>query len=274
MLPLILTPVTNDCFTIGAMNLGTRIKQAIELAGTNPPDLARASGVPVASINALIRRDSRRSEFTEQLVAVLPADKVNLDWVRTGHGKPQPPVQLQLVKDAAGHQGKGTTEPFDKRVGDSPIRSWEHPTELPPGDWVFIPRLRVQTVGEGAELKVETVLAKAEVQAFLADWIRDDQLKPSGLAYSIATDASMATVIYEDDKYVVDTNQKDVIDGRTFAIHYGDSERVRKLFRLPGGGLRIETNNKDYPSLDLTAEQAKGVAVLGRVVHRAGSGGL
>lgn len=274
MLQRPLTSVTNDCFTIAAMNLGTRIKKAIELAGTNPPDLGRASGVPAASIHALIRRDSRRSEFTEQLVAALPADKVNLDWVRTGHGKPQPSVPLQLVKDSAGHHGNGNTEPFDNRVGDSPIRSWEHPNGLPPGDWVFIPRLQVKTVGEGAEMKVETVLAKAEVQAFLADWIRDDQLKPSGLAYSIADDASMATVIYQGDKYVVDTNQKDVLDGKTFAIYYGDGQRVRKLFRLPGGGLRIETNNKDYPSLDLTAEQAKAVSVLGRVVHRAGSGGL
>lgn len=279
MLSRTLTPVTNDCFTIGAMNLGSRIKTALEICGMTPPEVERASGgvVQAAALHQLFRRDSERSRLIEPILAVLPANKVNADWVRSGVGRPTPETKLTAVESGREHserQEGASPEQFDNSVEGSPLRSWEHPTELPPGNRVFIPRLRMQTVGEGAEQKVVTVLAKSEVQSFDADWIRDDQLKPIGLAYSIAADASMAPVIFKGDKFVVDTNQKDVIDGTTFVIHYGEGERARKLFRLPGGGLRIEANNKDYPSLDLSAEQAKAVIMVGRVVQRMGRGGL
>lgn len=285
MLPKTLTAVTNDCFTIGAMNLGSRIKIAINMAGMTPPQLARASGVEVATINALINRDSRRSEYTEKLVAALPGHKVNLDWVRSGQGDKHPTPDLHLVvgkEDSSAKASAGSAnhlnEPSDKGVGDSPIRAWEHPSELPPGNRVFIPKLGIVVSGEGVDQKVEAVLSKAEVKAFDADdWIRDDQITPSGLGWSRAADASMETVIFQGDSYVVDTTQTDVIDGKTYAIHFGGTStahRVRKLFRLPGGGLKVEANNKEYPTQELTPEACKFVTILGRVVHRAGSGGL
>lgn len=72
------------------MNLGERIKKAINLSKTNAPDVARASGVAIASINALMRRSSKRSEFTEQIIRELDPQKVNIDWVRTGNGISDP----------------------------------------------------------------------------------------------------------------------------------------------------------------------------------------
>ena len=67
------------------------------------PEVARAARVPVASINALMRRDSKRSEYTEAILSVLPKGQVNLDWVRTGFGSPDPtPLpDEQLIAETA-----------------------------------------------------------------------------------------------------------------------------------------------------------------------------
>ena len=122
---------------------------------------------------------------------------------------------------------------------------------------------------------MKSVLVTDEVQLFRSDWIRDDQLKPSGLAWSVVEDESMEPVIFKGEQYVVDTTQNGVIDGKTYSVYYDGIERARKCFRLPGGGLKLVANNSAaYPSIDLSPDQAKAVKIVGRVVHRAGNGGL
>jgi hypothetical protein len=127
--------------------------------------------------------------------------------------------------------------------------------------------------GDGTD-EMKTVLLQDDIQAFRAEWIREDQLKPGGLAWSKAPDSSMETVIYKGDSYVVDTSDTKVVDGKTYAIWYGGVQRARRLFALPGGGLRIAVNEAGVAPLDLNADQAKAVRIIGRVVHRAGRGGL
>jgi hypothetical protein len=280
------------------MNLGGRIKVALERSGMKTPEACRRAQVPLQSINALMRRDSSRSEFTDALLSVIPDHVINKEWVRTGRGSPDTiaaaapavvsnvtPISAALSGSKGGSQAATLTTSqalqagtsADLFVGGAPIRTWEHQEELPPGAWVLVPRLAVVPTmpgGVGTE-GMKTVLVTDEVQLFRSDWIRDDQLKPSGLAWSRVEDDSMAPVIFKGEQYVVDTSQNNVIDGKTYSVYYDGVERARKCFRLPGGGLKLVANNSTaYPSIDLTPEQAKAVKIVGRVVHRAGSGDL
>lgn len=282
------------------MKLGGRIKVALERSGMKTPEACRRANVPLQSINALMRRDSSRSEFTDALLSVIPDHVINKDWVRTGRGSPDTieasapavvsnvtPITAAISGTKGGNQAVTTTTSqallagmqADSFVGGAPIRTWEHQDELPPGAWVLIPRLAVVPTkppgGVGMD-GMKTVLVTDEVQLFRSDWIRDDQLKPSGLAWSRVEDDSMEPIIFKGEQYVVDTSQNaNVIDGKTYSVYYDGVERARKCFRLPGGGLRLVANNAAaYPALDLSAEQAKAVKIVGRVVQRVGSGGL
>lgn len=73
---------------------------------------------------------------------------------------------------------------------------------------------------------------------------------------------------------MVDTSQTTVIDGKVYALWYDGGERVKRLYRLPGGGLKIKSDNDTYPAIELSADTVELVRIIGRVVHVAGEGGL
>lgn len=268
------------------MNLGDRIKKALEMAGTKAPDVARASGVPVANINALMRRSSKRSEFTEAILAVLPSTLINVNWVRTGQGTPEPTSVVSLAHPGGEQQRRASAPSLSAAVAHSvgsekvglaaaPLRSWDYPTELPPGEWVFLPKLGVMHSGSEAQKnEIKTVLLVEEIQAFKTGWIREDQLRPVALAWHDAIDASMDPAICKGDSFVIDTSTTDVIDGKTYAVWYGGALRPRRLFMLPSGGLRLAVLNAEFATVDIAPDEAKMLRIVGRIVHRAGRGGL
>lgn len=159
-------------------------------------------------------------------------------------------------------------------VSLEPILAWEHQQDLPEGEFVMIPRLDVKlSAGNGHE-HVEVQLETKQPQAFRADWIREQRFKPNRLAALSASGDSMEPSIYDGDSLLVDTSQTEVVDGRVFALWYDGGERVKRLFRLPGGGLRIQSDNPRYAPIELKADTMVHVTILGQVVHRSGRGGL
>jgi hypothetical protein len=161
-----------------------------------------------------------------------------------------------------------------RAFGMEPILAWEHPDDLPEGDFVMVPRLDVHlAAGEGRE-QVEIDLVKDNPQAFRTEWIRLMRLKPAKLAAMRAAGDSMEPTIHDGDSLLVDTSQATVVDGKVYALWYEGGERVKRLFRLPGGGLRIESDNQRFRALELPPGELEHVRIIGRVVHRSGTGGL
>lgn len=154
------------------------------------------------------------------------------------------------------------------------ILAWEHPDDLPPGEFVMVPRLDVHlSAGTGHE-QVEIDLVKENPQAFRTEWIRLMRLKPNKLAAMRASGESMEPTIHDTDSLLIDTSQVNVIDGKVYALWYDGGERVKRLFRLPGGGLRIVSDNPRFSPIELGPDYAGHVRIIGRVVHRSGTGGL
>ena len=190
-------------------------------------------------------------------------------------------ISPRLAAEAASYvSGTNATLPAPSGGGSGgpstlqPILAWEHESDLPPGEFVMVPRLNVVlSAGNGHE-QIEIEFVKHQPQAFRADWIRRERLKPSKLASMNAQGDSMEPVIFHDDALIVDTSQTAVSDGKVYAIWYEGGERVKRLYRLPGGGLRIKSDNPAYDPIELRGEDAELVRVIGRVVHRAGNAGL
>lgn len=161
-----------------------------------------------------------------------------------------------------------------KPHGLEPILAWDHPDDLPQGDFVMIPRLDVHLSAGGGTEQVEVDLVKDNPQAFRTEWIRLMRLKPAKLAAMRASGESMEPTIYDGDSLLVDTSQTNVQDGKVYALWYDGGERVKRLFRMPGGGLRIVSDNPKHPTMEVAPDHPEHVRIIGRVVHRSSVGGL
>jgi phage repressor protein C with HTH and peptisase S24 domain len=227
----------------------------------------------------------------EQLGDAMGVTKGNVSgWENARHE----PGYAQLVKIASvtgyslAHMDEGARsgalvdeETAAQRQGDppaaygmEPILAWEHADDLPEGEFVMVPRLDVHLSAGGGREQVEIDLVKENPQAFRAEWIRLMRLKPNKLAAMRAAGESMEPTIHDGDSLLVDTSQTTVQDGKVYALWYDGGERVKRLFRLPGGGLRIVSDNARFPTVEVQARDQEHVRVIGRVVHRSGVGGL
>jgi phage repressor protein C with HTH and peptisase S24 domain/DNA-binding XRE family transcriptional regulator len=227
-------------------------------------------------INEWVKAARKHADFSqEKLGELLSCTKGNVSGWETGRHLPSF-EQMVMISKETGYQ-LPQNQDMDRGPptgGMAPILAWEHPDDLPPGEFVMIPRLSVQlSAGNGHE-QIGIEFSKGMPQAFRAEWIREQKLKPNKLAAMTADGESMEPTIFHGDSLLVDTSQDTVMDGKVYALWYDGGERVKRLFRLPGGGLRIQSDNPRHHTIELQPEHVELVRVIGRVVHRSGKGGL
>lgn len=250
---------------MGRGSLRERAKWALDRAKRegwvrNAADLAKRIGIERASVSGWLS-GATKSVDRENAVKAGRILRIDPDWLSTGTGKPE------VLEPGAAH-------------GIEPILSWEHEDDLPAGDYVQIPRFEVHlSAGGGDEqrnlFQMQIELLKSQPLAFRADWIRKKRLNPSKLASMQVVGDSMEDRLHDGDAIVIDTSQTEVSDGNVYALWYDGGERVKRLYRRPGGGLIIHSDNESkYPQLTLTPDEANHVRIIGRVVHVSGEGGL
>lgn len=155
-----------------------------------------------------------------------------------------------------------------------PVLSWEHEEELPPGNYVFIPRLTIEASCGNGKI-VWHIDEKGQRNAFRRSWVDRLGINPQKCATIVASGDSMEERICDGDSLVLDYSQNNVLDGKVYAITYGGEVFVKRLFKRPSGGLRIVSDNQDktrYPDWDVDTDRMENLQIIGRVV--AISGGL
>jgi phage repressor protein C with HTH and peptisase S24 domain len=243
------------------MGLAERIREA--MGNLTPAELARAAEVTPSAVTQWLD-GTTKSLRAEKAAKIEQATGYLASWIVTGRGP----------KRAAAYAAREAQPDYRTAPTMQPILAWEHPDDLPPGEYVLIPRLDVHLSAGTGKDQVEIEFLEKLPQAFRADWIRAERLKPGKLACLNASGTSMEPTIWDGDSLVVDTSQRDVIDGKVYALWYEGGERVKRLYRLPGGGLRIKSDNPQFETIELNADGVGHVRIIGRVVHRSGKGGL
>lgn len=110
---------------------------------------------------------------------------------------------------------------------------------------------------------------------FTREWVRKLGAKVENLGIASVENDSMEPTLFDGDKVVVNKGDKNIDDGRVYAIRYHGKLRIKRLYRLPDGRVRISSDNRaKYEPEYLTPEQEESVEIIGRAVHRMGEGGL
>jgi phage repressor protein C with HTH and peptisase S24 domain len=103
--------------------------------------------------------------------------------------------------------------------------------------------------------------------------LRNQGVDPCSAKCVTVAGNSMEPVLRNGSTVAVDTSNTRIIDGDMYAIDHAGQLRVKQLFRLPGGGLRLRSFNRDdHPDEEYTAQQIQDqeLVVLGRVFWSGG----
>jgi phage repressor protein C with HTH and peptisase S24 domain len=144
------------------------------------------------------------------------------------------------------------------------IDSWDSSTPLD-DDEVELPFfMDVElAAGAGSELTQENHGPKLR---FSKSTLRNCGVDPSNAACVKISGNSMEPRLLDGDVVGVNLGDKRVVDGKTYAINHDGLLRIKRLYMLPGGGLRINSfNGSEHPDEILKLGNRELVNIIGRV---------
>lgn len=228
--------------------VGQKIAEARKKAGLTQPELADKLGWGQSRLSNYER--SEREPKMDDIKAISKALGIDmLSLIPSGSDKPSNVYQLEQPKTAY------VLGEFD---------TWDSQTPLSP-DEVEIPFYKEVELSAGNGSVVQRESAGYKLR-FAKSTLRRYNIQPDMAACVVVSGNSMEPVLPDQATVGIDTANTKIKDGDMYAIDHGGMLRVKVLYRLPGGGLRLRSFNRDeYPDEDCRPEQASQVKVLGRV---------
>lgn len=229
------------------MEFKDRMRSRMQDLGLRATDVAERVGVSRGTISFWMSgTNGAKGKNLLQLARVLDCDP---EWLTSG--------KVPHARDAA------KTESNAVLLGDAGL--WEE-SEPANSDDVEVPfYAEVEFAGGGGMTEV-TEVAGSQLR-FGRDVLRSAGVDPSAAACARVKGRSMERLISDGAVIGFDRFDTSIIDGEIYAFNHAGMLRVKFLYKLPGGAVRVRSENSDeYPDETLTHEQfIHDVKILGRV---------
>lgn len=214
--------------------IAARVRRVMELTGRDGKQFAAAAGVPYGTMRAYLGGRSPSAEF---LAGAYRAFGVSPVYLLTGHGEPF------VNQESSGHPSGFVSVPY------LPSPSRLAPSAAPG-----------QAVAE-AEQSYE-----AAGFSLSRDWIARKQLDTETLAVTRVRGRAMEKVLWDGDTVLVDTADTQCETGFVYVLRQGNELLARFCQLLPGGMLRVSSENPSFTAYDVDLTKTEDVQVVGRVV--------
>ena len=135
-------------------------------------------------------------------------------------------------------------------------------------EYYYIPAYEIEaSAGHGAFTEGATTPVK--YLAFRKDWVHDRRLTPASLSAIFARGDSMEPTIPDGAIILVDGSRIEPLDGKIHVIRMDERLWVKRAQWIPGGGLRLISDNRIYGDTDITkADLAHDdIQICGQVVN-------
>jgi len=235
-------------------------------------------------------------QLRRNLVYLFDRDKTNPNALTDRVGLSQPTLH-RLLKGQTGRPSADTlrriAEHFGVTVDDLLRRDLSagaptadkdanvvalHPDEATPLDSIQVKEYHVSfSAGNGHQATFD-VIEESEPATYRLSWFRKTGVKPKNARRFKVVGDSMEPFLFAGDSVLIDTAETDparIIDGKLYAIRYGNDLRIKRLFRRLDGTLVLRSDNAAYKDEEVPPELAdEHISILGRVRDKSGSGGL
>lgn len=231
--------------------LAERLKQAMAARNLKQETLAEAAGV---SQNTIHKLTSGKAQSTRKLIEIAAALGVSPIWLGTGEGAPA------LAPDAS----KAPADASPLRL--EPLLPWDSSTPLDE-DEVELPLYKEVEMAAGAGRTAVRQIEGRKLRFSYAT-LRAAGVDPAAAICAQLTGNSMEPLIMDGSTIGIDTATTHITDGEIYALEHDGMLRVKFLYRLPGGGIRLRSFNRDeYQDEEYGPEEihASQISIIGWV---------
>lgn len=258
--------------------LSERLTWALERARERgrvvvPADLARAAKVSNATVNYWLNDINGMSAAKARLAGAFL--DVNPYWLETGNGAPEVDKRPALLtqEPVAAYQTEKRQAPRQLPFNRSIVTAYD-PDDGIPDDVVLVPESRIEFAAGDGKINYE-LIEDEEPATYRRSWFQKYGINPDRVRRFRVAGDSMIPLLYPRDTILVNLDETQVVEGRLYALRYGDQLRVKYLSKRLDGTLILRSVNPDYKDEEITADLAnEHITVIGRVRDRSGTGGL
>ncbi|MCS3467119.1 phage repressor protein C with HTH and peptisase S24 domain [Pseudomonas sp. JUb42] len=147
-----------------------------------------------------------------------------------------------------------------------PFDVWDDDTPLD-DDEVYVPFLKEVELSAGSGKTIVEQSHKQKLR-FGKLTLRRQGVQPSDAVCVTVSGNSMEPVLPDKSTVGVDQGSTTVVDGKMYALDHDGQLRVKTLYRLAGGGIRMRSFNRDeHPDEEYTSQQMEDcmITIIGRV---------
>lgn len=235
--------------------LAQRLKQEMERTGLKQEELAQKAGVSQALIHKLVSGKALESRKISKIAAALG---VNTDWLANGGDFIEGAVVMRMID----HKPKIDSNGSYLGV----IEEWDSDTPLD-DDEVALPFFR--------EVELAAGIGRFQVQENHGCKLRFSKstLKRHGVsvdnAYCVTVSGNSMEPMMPDGCVIgVDTSVTVIKNGDIYAVDHNGHLRVKVLYRMPDGRIRLRSLNIDeWPDEYVGGDELQTFKVLGRVFY-------
>jgi phage repressor protein C with HTH and peptisase S24 domain len=243
--------------------MATRLIKLLDAKnGGNQSEMARYIGVTPQAVQkwmaGVTEPKGKNLQMAAEFLGVTPAE------LKFGNVIARPGGDLATEA----HPLRRAEDFFKSRVSAS------HPDDEPRDDVVLVPESRIEFSAGNGRVNYELV-EDEEPASYRLSWFQKYGIKPEKVRRFRVHGDSMVPMLYPRDTILVNTEETNVVDGRLYAIRYGDELRVKYLSRRLDGTLILRSVNSAYKDEEVPPQIAEEhITVIGRVRDRSGTGGL
>lgn len=159
--------------------------------------------------------------------------------------------------------GEEAKKPIESNVGGVvEMRLWSSNDPLPEDEFAFLPFLK-DVEFQGGDGCFATEDYNGYKLAFSKATLHRHGIQPNKAVMVSVSGDSMEPVLPDGATVGINMAEKNIIDGKIYAITHGDLLRVKRLYRLPNGCVRINSfNDIDYKDETVPISE---IEVVGKV---------
>lgn len=207
-------------------------------------DLANRAGVSQGSIGHL---ESGRTSTSRSITSIAKALEVDPIWLADGKGDPfpstwgmtpKPPEAMQVV----------VADEFDP-------------------DFYQIPKVQLQLSAGITGFQTVPELYDGTKVSVAKNWVERNKYRPAALIAIAVKGESMEPNLYHGDLVIVNTADREMVDGAVFAVNY-EGEAVIKRLTRDAGQWWLSSDNQDQRRFYRKSCRGGDCIMVGKVVRR------